>query len=1252
MAAIASLPILALSAVSERVTVGERVHYTFDYRECERGAFTQWAAAESSSSALAIWAEPGRREQRLLRPTGQGADCIEGRNGVLFNASDCCCSAREATCPAGRARFAPLHTSTSEEAELGHGMRDGLTLEIWLRPAESSVQRRVIAAVGVQAPSSALACDTSREHAGSFTSEGSMVLFQNEQNCIEIDLALPGGGCMRLPAFPTYCTVAGFPPIDAQHLHHVVLTLSHNLGNPPFAGSAPRFALYIDGIRVVDADNPPNIGSALDIEYEYDLGSWTSRYILNDFGPAEYEPHTLWPEDHMLRFGSDGYVGDGALSPWEGEVAMFAAYGRPLMPLEVAQNHAAGIDNSAPLASGAVMTVAEDSCSKIPPLNGFASDADNQPPFSRNQTLSISLDPSSLERGALYSDSDCTEPLPTIEAIMFTPPLYFRPAADEHSEGGTYARLRWTVSDDAPAYNGSDSALLTFAVSPVNDPPVPLDAATTVYLGLATLLLANGTDVDAEDPAHPVGSARLTVRSLPAYGELREVLDDGSPGAPLGVGSSVPNATLFYRSTYDFGSTTGLTVVAHDAFQYQLRDSQGLESVSTARYDITILSGLDAIAGASEALEEEPTVIELRGINQRSSRVGGGGAAATTAFAITQLPRSGTLSQYDPGGYLSRGAVINESGIVLWDSNRVCADDPAFLCPRLVYEGDRDFFSVPTRTRAGRLLNVTDDLFAFNLGTAGETSPDSTHTVRVYNVNDPPTILAPANTTYLPNMANSIARAVQIVDPDLGVGTYRLEFKVVGSGGVTEASHKQLASEALSWAKWQSSMVFVKRLLGYCPHACAEGYACLESCTDGNGYNDATLRFFVAADTAPAVLESISYRSEAFASTDDGLAIKIAVEDFDDGEGLGQSAAVHTSSVEMRLFFAPSGCTSLVTGSCSPDTHGGSGIVSWVLGASALATVVALTCFLRRRQRRRVLKYGPAGERRPRCVRGRDMRVWLPLWSLLGLLAHVLLFLARCAFSPYALFRMDLWGDSFCGANATQWPEPNRGCRSGQPDGFSYELSLGDAMFIGVAGPLVALELDGRPSCRLYCSLWALAWLIVAVVKFGLFRAWEKAVPDPPWTYHDEFSLANGAETRPMQNSMVSLIFLFLGLTPLLVLGAISCAAGGRLRRRCCGGRESDESGSESEDETVQRRRGVGRRQRAVGQRAKPSRRQRSEGRDESTHELGAGAVPRVRTDRSPMAMHSGHRVRDGSGDPLPVRVVRQGDGITLFFDK
>ena len=55
---------------------------------------------------------------------------------------------------------------------------------------------------------------------------------------------------------------------------------------------------------------------------------------------------------------------------------------------------------------------------------------------------------------------------------------------------------------------------------------------------------------------------------------------------------------------------------------------------------------------------------------------------SNTHFTLISLPQHGTIWQHDPAGVGGRGALINETGTSLTDSNRECPGGAPFLCPR------------------------------------------------------------------------------------------------------------------------------------------------------------------------------------------------------------------------------------------------------------------------------------------------------------------------------------------------------------------------------------------------------------------------------------------------------------------------------------------------------------------------------------------------------------------------------------------
>ena len=151
--------------------------------------------------------------------------------------------------------------------------------------------------------------------------------------------------------------------------------------------------------------------------------------------------------------------------------------------------------------------------------------------------------------------------------------------------------------------------------------------------------------------------------------------------------------------------------------------------------------------------------------------------------------------------------------------NGACADAPGFLCATIAYEGDPDYFSYPTSTRDGTPLNVSDDAFHFELHSSAARAANASVRVRVRNVNDPPTILAPSNVTF-PVSARpgensaKVGRDVVIVDHDRGVGYYQVEVSA-NLGSLTELDYRQPGlGDVASADKWQWSVDAVEPTRG------------------------------------------------------------------------------------------------------------------------------------------------------------------------------------------------------------------------------------------------------------------------------------------------------------------------------------------------------------------------------------------------------------------------------------------------------
>ena len=255
--------------------------------------------------------------------------------------------------------------------------------------------------------------------------------------------------------------------------------------------------------------------------------------------------------------------------------------------------------------------------------------------------------------------------------------------------------------------------------------------------------------------------------------------------------------------------------------------------------------------------------MELRGLNQ------GGGGLALTDFVVRSLPSHGRLYQYSEGAADFRGAQIvaggsGGSGNVLTDNGTACGD---WLCKRVLYEGELDYFNWPERTYNGTDLNVTADTFEYEVKDATTTSAPATVFVRVRNVNDAPLISGPANTTFVAEKLMKLFGGITLTDPDRDLGYYRVTFELENIlAKMTELVHKQPGTADASWDRWQGQDQMsnvVNELLPYCPTSvCDSGptnlKGCSSKCTKSDGSQDNKIVMFVTPGTLRKVAISPS----------------------------------------------------------------------------------------------------------------------------------------------------------------------------------------------------------------------------------------------------------------------------------------------------------------------------------------------------------------------------------------------------------
>ena len=545
------LAFAACPAWGARVTSNEVAHFSFQYASCAAGA--GFPDAVQPSNAL-----------RTLQ-MGSGASCEDRHVGLVMNST---CDARSSVAVCG---YAPL--TTTGGAFFG-GVTAGFTLELWLKPSAS---QRTPNDPNLQSPSLVIAA------VGTFGNENTdpcgdgFRLMQDERGCLQLMLEEPGPHCEDAVLLgirseigpPVVLDCAAALDLRAPKTHHVVVSASSDWASIEAGVGGANFAVYLDGARVVDARTGST--ATLTNAGRSSRNLWR-QYFVQDRRHNEQpvsplvSPAALWnAPGAKLHLGADGTTnaaGDGPNAAtqtigWFGTVYQLALYSSPLTDEQVSANFAAGLDNSAPVASDGSYSVAEDACAPLAPVAALlvatsVSDYDTDV-LGRAQNFTVyataggapSPNPS---RGKLYSDASCTSPLPNGSTAPLAA-LYYRGAPDENAAElslAHYADLAWAVTDGA---GGSATATLAIDVTPVNDPPEPIDTSGAfAYVGLPATFTVAGTDVDATPPGS-IASAQLQVVTFPAHGSLYAPNADGSPGQLLTAASdTVPNISLVYVS--------------------------------------------------------------------------------------------------------------------------------------------------------------------------------------------------------------------------------------------------------------------------------------------------------------------------------------------------------------------------------------------------------------------------------------------------------------------------------------------------------------------------------------------------------------------------------------------------------------------------------------------------------------------------------------------------------------------------------
>lgn len=224
----------------------------------------------------------------------------------------------------------------------------------------------------------------------------------------------------------------------------------------------------------------------------------------------------------------------------------------------------------------------------------------------------------------------------------------------------------------------------------------------------------------------------------------------------------------------------------------------------------------------------------------------------------------------------------------------LCVDNSAWLCPRLIYEGELNWFSLPTSTLDGADLHRTHDSLQFAVATANEVSAPGTVTVKVENVNDQPKIVLAGNVSFIFQEFKKVLSDVSIEDVDMGVGYYYLVIKLMAPlgfkvhGQLQQLEDRQPAPGNVNYdaTKWQFNAedIIPTGRLGYCPYICQVSWTSTKYCSSAacvpypEGTNTYELGALCTPFTCARSINNLEYMANDFTPVE----IEILILDFDD----------------------------------------------------------------------------------------------------------------------------------------------------------------------------------------------------------------------------------------------------------------------------------------------------------------------------------------------------------------------------------
>ena len=536
-----------------------------------------------------------------------------------------------------------------------------------------------------------------------------------------------------------------------------------------------------------------------DVAQSYFCQVYVNAQAIGD-GAIDVRP-TFRSTSRLFLFSEPAGMGLRASFPWRGTIHLWALYNRTLSAVEVAQNYAARVPNSRPLARAANHTVQENGevgshydtpafyLSPVPVdelvvLDLVAVDGDLEP-ASPNYNAAAPLSPPQLYlaslpgEGTLYhlNGSAITEVPTLLVSSAATQPgvvgtqVRYRPGWKEVSWPEVYTTFAFYALDGSTGLAGAP-ATVSVLVRPVHRIP-EVNSSTTpteAKAGQLTWVTVAGTAFDGA----VLTWARLA--SLPSQGSLYRSLNDTA--TPLGVGADVPMppGQLVYLYTGPQASLSS-SALATDAFNVTVVDSYSTSSVPAA-VNLVVAPSLEALAQdtALTVPEHTPTPVTLLGTDHQSL------AHRDLCFEITALPRHGVLR------LPTDQSLVASVPFRLPDQ---VSPFPYTTGAAVLYESVPGYFTQPNHTWNGTWFEDDEDEgFAFRVvacqgegeGNATVSSPPVEQRLAVQNVNDPTDIsvvgreysiyasTSPMNVTRLGSTPTQIAlENITVGDPDLGV---------------------------------------------------------------------------------------------------------------------------------------------------------------------------------------------------------------------------------------------------------------------------------------------------------------------------------------------------------------------------------------------------------------------------------------------------------------------------------------------------